>query len=203
MSADPVDADELAGQARSAALTRPRPGHADLAGMQKYGLDDIRPILERASARETAARVALGEVAKQFLRQACGAEVLSHVVSIGPVESNGETLPLPSDLTAIDNDPVRCFDAHSSELMQAEIRSAHDDGDTVGGVVEVLVYGLPVGLGSHVQWDRRLDSRLAGALMGIQAIKGVEVGDGFTTARRRGSAAHDEDRKSTRLNSSH
>ncbi|MEI6404430.1 MAG: chorismate synthase [Actinomycetes bacterium] len=192
MSADPVDEADLDNVARSAPLTRPRPGHADLAGMQKYGLDDIRPILERASARETAARVALGEVAKRFLRQTCGIEVLSHVVAIGPVSTDSEELPTSADLNRVDDDPVRCFSASASALMQDEIRSAHDAGDTVGGVVEVLAYGLPVGLGSHVQWDRRLDSRLAAALMGIQAIKGVEVGDGFETARRRGTGAHDE-----------
>lgn len=192
MSADPVDTADLEKLARNAPLTRPRPGHADLAGMQKYSLDDARPILERASARETAARVALGEVAKRFLSQACGIEILSHVVSIGAVATDTTDLPTYADLAAIDEDPVRCFSASASAAMQDEIRSAHDDGDTLGGVVEVLAYGVPVGLGSHVHWDRRLDSRLAGALMGIQAIKGVEVGDGFDVATRRGSKAHDE-----------
>lgn len=193
MSADPVADETLAKLARNAPLTRPRPGHADLAGMQKYSFDDARPILERASARETAARVALGAVAKAFLSQSIGAEVFSHVVSIGRASvAGGEALPLPSDLSLIDSDPVRAFDEEASRAMQAEIDAAHKEGDTLGGVVEVLAYGLPVGLGSHVHWDRRLDSRLAGALMGIQAIKGVEVGDGFASAHRRGSAAHDE-----------
>lgn len=192
MSADPVLESDLESLARAAALTRPRPGHADLAGMQKYSLDDIRPILERASARETASRVALGEVAKRFLRQAAGIEVLSHVLSIGTVATDLDELPAPSDLDTIDKDPVRCFSKSASEAMQNEISAAHSDGDTIGGIVEVLAYNVPVGLGSHTQWDRRLDSKLAAALMGIQAIKGVEVGDGFATARRRGTQAHDE-----------
>jgi chorismate synthase len=193
MSADPVDPAALAAQARNAPLSRPRPGHADLAGMQKYGFDDARPVLERASARETAARVAIGEVAKAFLRQALGAEVLSHVVALGEIEVPPDApLPAPGDLARIDEDPVRCFDAVTSAKMVAHVDELKKAGDTLGGVVEVLVYGVPPGLGSHVHWDRRLDSRLAAALMGIQAIKGVEVGDGFTTARRRGSMAHDE-----------
>jgi len=192
MSADPVDLAELESLARNAALTRPRPGHADLAGMQKYALDDVRPILERASARETAARVALGEVAKRFLRQVAGIEVFSHVVSIGSVATDSEVVPSYADLIAIDEDPVRCYSPSASLAMQEEIKSAHADGDTLGGIVEVVATSVPVGLGSHVHWDRRLDSRLAGALMGIQAIKGVEVGDGFEVARRRGSLAHDE-----------
>lgn len=192
MSPDPVDAAELENIARSAPLTRPRPGHADLAGMQKYSVDDIRPILERSSARETAARVALGEVAKQFLRQVAGIEVFSHVVSIGTVSTDSSDLPTYADIAKIDEDPVRAFSSDASARMQQEIKDAHADGDTLGGVVEVIAEGVPVGLGSHVHWDRRLDSRLAAALMGIQAIKGVEVGDGFETARRRGSAAHDE-----------
>ena len=192
MAPDEVDADVLAAQARNAPLTRPRPGHADLAGMQKYDLDDARPILERASARETAARVALGRVAASFLDQAFGVSILSHVVSIGPVDSAGEVLPVAADLAAIDADPVRCFDAASAARMLAEIEAAKAEGDTIGGVVEVLAYGVPPGIGSHTQGDRRLDARLAGALMGIQAIKGVEVGDGFDLARTRGSLAHDE-----------
>jgi len=192
MSADPVDPAELENLARNAALTRPRPGHADLAGMQKYALDDVRPILERASARETAARVALGEVAKRLLRQVAGIEVFSHVVSIGTVATDSDIVPSHTDLHTIDEDPVRCFSASASAAMQEEIKAAHADGDTLGGVVEVVATGVPVGLGSHVHWDRRLDSRLAAALMGIQAIKGVEVGDGFAVARRRGSSAHDE-----------
>jgi chorismate synthase len=192
MSADPVDPEELAGIARNAPLTRPRPGHADLVGMQKYGFTDARPILERASARETAARVALGAVAKAFLAQALDAHVLSHVVELGTVRAPEGAVPLPTDLDAIDADPARCWDAAASEAMAAEVEAARRDGDTLGGVVEVVVHGLPPGLGSHVHWDRRLDARLAAALMGIQAIKGVEVGDGFELARTRGSLAHDE-----------
>jgi chorismate synthase len=192
MSPDPVPADELAGLGRNAPLTRPRPGHADLAGMQKYGFDDARPVLERASARETAARVALGAVAKAFLEQALGAVVLSHVVGIGTVGVPDGTLPGPDDRDAVDASPVRCADPATSEAMVAEIDLARRDGDTLGGVVEVVAHGLPPGLGSHVHGDRRLDSRLAGALMGVQAIKGVELGDGFALARRRGSEAHDE-----------
>jgi chorismate synthase len=160
--------------------------------MQKYGFDDARPVLERASARETAARVALGAVAKSFLRSVADIEILSHVVSIGLVATPDGLLPARGDLARIDADPVRCADVETSRAMVAEIDDARRDGDTLGGVVEVVSYGLPQGLGSHVHWDRRLDSRLAAALMGIQAIKGVEVGDGFLTARRRGSAAHDE-----------
>lgn len=193
MSADPVPSDEIENLARNAPLTRPRPGHADLVGMQKYDLDDARPILERASARETAARVALGAVARNFLEQSVGITILSHVLSIGKVRvPEGTQLPVAADLERIDEDPVRCADAASSAAMVAEIESAHTDGDTLGGVVEVLAFNMPPGLGSHVHWDRRLDARLAGALMGIQAIKGVEVGDGFETATRRGSVAHDE-----------
>jgi chorismate synthase len=192
MSADPVDPAELEGLARAAPLTRPRPGHADLVGMQKYGFDDARPILERASARETAARVALGAIAKAFLAQALDVEVLSHVVSIGTAAAPEEAVPAAADRDRVDADPVRCFDPAASAAMVAEIDAARADGDTLGGVVEVVVHGLPPGLGSHTHWDRRLDSRLAGALMGIQAIKAVELGDGFATAHRRGSAAHDE-----------
>jgi chorismate synthase len=177
---------------RGAALTRPRPGHADLAGMQKYGFDEARPVLERASARETAARVALGAVARAFLAE-LGIRLVSHTVSLGPVEvPAGSPLPRPEDVAALDADPLRCFDAATSARMVVEVDETKKTGDTVGGVVEVLAYGLPPGLGSYVHWDRRLDSRLAGALMGIQAIKAVEVGDGFETTRRRGSAAHDE-----------
>src|SRR5690606_6945200 len=248
MSPDPVPAEELEGVARNAPLTRPRPGHADLVGMQKYGYDEARPILERASARETDARVALGEVARQFLRQALGVEIVSHVVAMGSVSVPDDApIPAPEDLARVDADPVRCFDPETSARMVAEVddtRKTGDTlggvveviayglppgpgshvrwdrrldaraagalagpprarmvaevdatrkpGDTLGGVVEVIAYGLPPGLGSHVHWDRRLDARLAGALMGIQAIKGVEFGDGFRTAARRGSAAHDE-----------
>jgi chorismate synthase len=192
MSADPVDPSELEALARNAALTRPRPGHADLVGMQKYGFDDARPILERASARETAARVALGRVASNFLEQAVGAEVVSHVIELGGVRAPDGLWPAPDDVTRLDEDPVRCLDPDTSAAMVAAIDQAHKDGDTLGGVVEVVVHGLPPGLGSHVHWDRRLDSRLAGALMGIQAIKGVEVGDGFALAATPGSKAHDE-----------
>jgi len=192
MSADPVDPGQLEGMARNAPLTRPRPGHADLAGMQKFGHTDARPVLERASARETAARVALGEVARQLLRQVLGVEILSHVVAIGQIKAPDSTMPGPDDKAAIDADPVRCADPATSQAMVAEIDTAKKEGDTLGGVVEVLAFGLPPGLGSFTHWDRRLDARLAGALMSIQAIKGVEVGDGFTTATRRGSQAHDE-----------
>ncbi|GII92221.1 chorismate synthase [Sinosporangium siamense] len=192
MAADPVDPALLEGLARNAPLSRPRPGHADLAGMQKYGFDDARPVLDRASARETAARVALGQVARNYLKQALGVEIVSHVVSIGTAAAPAGTLPRPEDQAAVDDDPVRCFDPEASAAMVAEIDLARKESDTIGGVVEVLAYGLPPGLGSYVHWDRRLDSRLAAALMGIQAIKGVGVGDGFETARRRGSVAHDE-----------
>jgi chorismate synthase len=193
MSSDPVDDPEKLNRARNAPLTRPRPGHADLVGMRKYAFDDARPVLERASARETAARVALGTVAARFLEQAAGVRLVSHVVGIGPVAvPDDAALPTPDDVAALDADPVRCFAAATSAAMVAEIDECHKDGDTLGGVVEVLVYGLPSGLGSYVHADRRLDARLAGALMGIQAIKGVEVGDGFRTATRRGSQAHDE-----------
>lgn len=190
MSSDPVDPSELEG-ARAEALTRPRPGHADFTGMQKYGFLDARPVLERASARETAARVALGEVAAKFL-QALGIELVTHTVAIGPISNTELALPKPTDVNALDEDPVRCFSSSVSAAMVAEIEDCHKAGDTLGGVVETLVYGLPPGIGSYVHWDRRLDSQLAGALMGIQAIKGVEVGDGFETTRRRGSLAHDE-----------
>jgi chorismate synthase len=202
MSPDPVAADALAAAddvgapqevARNRPLTRPRPGHADLVGMQKYGFEDARPVLERASARETAARVALGCVASAFLEQAYGIRLVSHTVAIGTAGVGDDAvLPTPDDVDALDADPVRTLDAAGSAAMVAEVEAARKDGDTLGGVVEVLAYGLPPGLGSHVHWDRRLDAQLAGALMGIQAIKGVEVGDGFRTAARRGSAAHDE-----------
>ncbi|WP_326824020.1 chorismate synthase [Streptosporangium sp. NBC_01756] len=192
MAADPVDPALLEGQARNAPRSRPRPGHADLAGMQKYGFDDARPVLDRASARETAARVALGQVAKNFLKQALGVDIVSHVVSIGEAQTTQGVVPGPRDMDAVDADPVRCADPAGSAAMVAEIDKAHKEGDTLGGVVEVIAYGLPPGLGSYTHWDRRLDGRLAAALMGIQAIKGVAVGDGFETARRPGSRAHDE-----------
>jgi chorismate synthase len=202
MSPEPVSAEALAAAddvnaekelARNKPLTRPRPGHADLVGMQKYGHTDARPVLERASARETAARVALGEVAARFLEQAYGIRLVSHTVSIGTAaDLTGATLPTPDDVERLDADPVRALEADASAAMVAEVDAARKDGDTLGGVVEVLAYGLPPGLGSHVHWDRKLDARLAAALMSIQAIKGVEIGDGFETARRRGSQAHDE-----------
>lgn len=191
MAADPVDSAELE-IARNAPLTRPRPGHADYAGMLKYGFDDARPVLERASARETAARVAAGTVAREFLRQALGAEVLSHVISIGASEPYTGPAPTAADLERIDASPVRAFDEAAEAAMITEIEAAKKDGDTLGGVVEVVVYGLPVGLGSFTSGDDRLDGQLAAALMGIHAIKGVEIGDGFETARRRGTVAHDE-----------
>ena len=191
MSPEPVDLESLP-KGRGAPLTRPRPGHADLVGMQKYGFDEARNVLERASARETAARVALGAVARSFLSE-LGITLVAHTLSIGPVRVPEDSpLPQPSDVDRLDADPLRCFDAATSALMVAEVDKAHEDGDTLGGVVEVLSYGVPPGLGSYVHWDRRLDAQLAAALMGIQAIKGVEVGDGFLTTTRRGSAAHDE-----------
>jgi chorismate synthase len=191
MSASPVDVESLP-KGRGAPLTRPRPGHADLVGMQKYGFDEARNVLERASARETAARVALGAVARAFLAE-LGITLVSHTLAIGTVRvPEDAALPSPSDVGALDADLVRCFDPATSVAMVAEIDDAQKDGDTLGGVVEVLAYGVPPGLGSYVHWDRRLDSQLAAALMGIQAIKGVEVGDGFLTTTRRGSQAHDE-----------
>ncbi len=197
MSADPVDMDDediaaAMSSGRGAKLTRPRPGHADFAGMIKYDLDEARPILERSSARETAARVAAATVARSFLRETLGVEVLSHVISIGRSEPYTGPEPTFADLDAIDASPVRAFDSAAEESMVAEIEAAKKAGDTLGGIVEVVVPGLPIGLGSHISGDDRLDAQLAAALMGIQAIKGVEVGDGFEEARRRGSEAHDE-----------
>ncbi|GAA2723697.1 chorismate synthase [Cellulomonas aerilata] len=193
MSADPVDDPEKLNRARNAPLTRPRPGHADLVGMRKFGFDDARPVLERASARETATRVALGTVAARFLEQAAGIRLVSHVVAIGPVGVPDDApLPTPDDVALLDADPVRCAHPPTSAAMVAEIDDCHQAGDTLGGIVEVLAYGVPSGVGTYVHGDRRLDARLAAALMGIQAIKGVEVGDGFRTAARRGSQAHDE-----------
>lgn len=190
MSAAPPESEPTG--ARAAKLTRPRPGHADLTGMQKYGFNEARPVLERASARETAARVALGAIARSFLSQ-LGIELVSHTVAMGAAAvASDASLPKPSDVDALDADPVRSFDAEGSAAMLAEVEAAKRDGDTLGGVVEVLAYGMPPGVGSYVHWDRRLDARLAGALMSVQAIKGVEVGDGFETATRRGSEAHDE-----------
>jgi chorismate synthase len=194
MAADPVDPAQLdqQGGARNAPLTRPRPGHADYAGMLKYGFDDARPVLERASARETAARVAAGTIARMFLRQALGVEVVSHVLSIGASQPYDGPPPRAGDLPTIDASPVRAYDEQAEKSMIAEIEAAKKDGDTLGGVVEAVALGLPVGLGSFTSGDNRLDSQLAAAVMGIQAIKGVEIGDGFATARRRGSRAHDE-----------
>ncbi|MGO2469679.1 MAG: chorismate synthase [Microbacterium gubbeenense] len=190
MSAEPAELSEKS-RGRGAPLTRPRPGHADLVGMQKYGFDEARPVLERASARETAARVALGAIARKFLGE-LGIRLVSHTLSIGPVASpEGAPVPTPDDVASLDADPLRCFDAETSAKMVAEVDDAKKAGDTLGGIVEVLAYNVPPGLGSHVHWDRRLDAKLAQALMSIQAIKGVEVGDGFETTRRRGSAAHD------------
>ncbi|ORA35002.1 chorismate synthase [Mycobacterium aquaticum] len=191
MAPDPVDDAQL-DVARNAPLTRPRRGHADYAGMLKYGFDDARPVLERASARETAARVAAGTIARAFLREALGVEVISHVISIGASAPYAGPPPQPQDLEAIDDSPVRAFDKDAEAAMIAEIEAAKKDGDTLGGIVEVVVTGLPIGLGSFTSGENRLDSQLAGAVMGIQAIKGVEIGDGFETARRRGSVAHDE-----------
>jgi chorismate synthase len=191
MSASPVDVESLP-KGRGAPLTRPRPGHADLVGMQKYGFDEARNVLERASARETAARVALGAVARKFLGE-LGITLVSHTLAIGTVRvPEGADLPTPTDVETLDADLVRCFDPATSAQMVTLIDAAQKDGDTLGGVVEVLAYGVPPGLGSYVHWDRRLDSQLAAALMGIQAIKGVEVGDGFLTTTRPGSQAHDE-----------
>ena len=172
-------------------LTRPRPGHADLVGTLKYGFDDVRNVLERASARETAARVAAGVLCKSFLAE-LGVRVFSHVVQIGKVRVRRSTLPTPEDLGAIDASPVRCADATAAAAMVKEIDRLRKAKDSVGGVFEVLSYGVPAGLGSYVQWDRKLDARLAAALMSIQSVKGVEVGDGFATAARPGSRAHDE-----------
>ena len=190
MSADPVDPKLIEHRARNAALTRPRPGHADFTGMQKYNFSEARPVLERASARETATRVALGVVAAQILK-ALGVELVSHTVAVGGVHApEGAPVPSPRNVEQLDADPLRCFDKATSDAMVQRVDEAHKDGETLGGVVEVLAYGMPPGLGSYVHWD--LDARLAAALMGIQAIKGVEVGDGFATADRPGTAAHDE-----------
>lgn len=192
MSADPVDPADVEGLGRNAPLTRPRPGHADFTGMQKYDFAEARPVLERASARETATRVALGTAAGQLL-SALGITTVSHTTAVGTVSvPEDAALPASSDVEGLDADPLRCFHQQTSEAMVAEVDAAHRAGETLGGVVEVVVDGVPPGLGSYVHWDRKLDSRLAGALMSIQAIKGVEIGDGFRTAARRGSEAHDE-----------
>jgi chorismate synthase len=176
--------------ATTSPLTQPRPGHADLAGMQKYGFTDARDVLERASARETAARVAAGALAKRLLAE-LGVEVISHVIQMGAARSKAVQRPRPADLDAVDASPVRCFDSAAEEAMVAEVEAAAKVGDSLGGVVEVLAYGVPVGLGSHVHWDRKIDALLAEALMSINAVKGVEIGDGFDVAARRGSEAHD------------
>lgn len=191
MSADPVDPSELDG-ARGATLTRPRPGHADFNGMLKYDQTDVRNILERSSARETAARVAAGTVARSILREALGVEIVSHVISIGASEPYEGELPTFADQDTIDESPVRAFSKEAEESMVAEIEAAKKQGDTLGGIVEVVVHGLPIGLGSHISGEARLDAQLASALMGIQSVKGVEIGDGFEEARRRGTRAHDE-----------
>ena len=197
MSAEPVDASdpEVAKElsaGRGASLTRPRPGHADFAGMIKYGFGSARPVLERSSARETAARVAAGTVARSYLREVLGVEVFSHVVSIGESVPYAGESPSFGDIEAIDASPVRAFNKDAEADMVACIEAAKKSGDTLGGIVEVIVDGLPIGLGSHISGERRLDAQLAGALMGIQSVKGVEIGDGFEEARRRGSQAHDE-----------
>ena len=192
MSADPLD-HEIPAEGRNAALSRPRPGHADLTGMRKYGFDDAREILERSSARETASRVALGAVAGAFLEQAFGVRTVAHVVGIGGVYANKSlALPTPDDVDALDASPVRTLDKDAEAKMMERIDEAKANADTLGGVVEVLAYGMPAGVGTYVESDRRLDAALASALMGIQAIKGVEIGDGFAEADRPGSAAHDE-----------
>lgn len=192
MSADPLD-HELPRTGRNAPLSRPRPGHADLTGMRKYGFSDARPVLERSSARETASRVALGAVAGNFLEQALGIRTVAHVLSIGGAEVGADApLPVPDDLAALDASPVRTLDKDGERRMMERIDEAKAAGDTLGGVIEVIAYGVPAGLGTHVESDRRLDAALAGAFMGIQAIKGVEIGDGFLEARRPGSQAHDE-----------
>jgi chorismate synthase len=190
MSPDPVVDPEATRSGRGAPLTRPRPGHADLTGMQKYGFTEARPVLERASARETAARVAVGAAARALLGQV-GVAVLSHVVRVGAVATRSRAVPTPADLEEIDASPVRCLDGEAEGRMVAAVDAAKAAGDTLGGVFEVVAHGLPPGLGSYVHWDRKLDARLAGALMSIQAIKGVEVGDGFAAAARPGSRAHD------------
>lgn len=192
MSADPLD-HEIAREGRNAPLSRPRPGHADLTGMRKYGFDDARPVLERSSARETASRVALGEVAARFLDQVAGIRTVSHVLSIGGVGVDGRSEdPTPDDVERLDASPVRTLDGDAEARMVARIDEAKANADTLGGVVEVIAYGMPAGVGTYVESDRRLDAALAAAVMGVQAMKGVEIGDGFLEAMRPGSQAHDE-----------
>lgn len=192
MSADPLD-HEIAREGRNAPLSRPRPGHADLTGMRKYGFDDARPVLERSSARETASRVALGEVAARFLEQVAGIRTVSHVLSIGGAGVEGQSVdPTPDDVERLDASPVRTLDSDAEARMIARIDEAKANADTLGGVVEVIAYGMPAGVGTYVESDRRLDAALAAAAMGVQAIKGVEIGDGVLEAMRPGSQAHDE-----------
>lgn len=192
MSADPLD-HEIAREGRNAPLSRPRPGHADLTGMRKYGFDDARPVLERSSARETASRVALGEVAARFLEQVAGIRTVSHVLSIGGAGVEGQSVdPTPDDVERLDASPVRTLDSDAEARMIARIDEAKANADTLGGVVEVIAYGMPAGVGTYVESDRRLDAALAAAAMGVQAVKGVEIGDGFLEAMRPGSQAHDE-----------
>lgn len=192
MSADPLD-HEIAREGRNAPLSRPRPGHADLTGMRKYGFDDARPVLERSSARETASRVALGEVAARFLDQVAGIRTVSHVLSIGGAGVEGQSVdPTPDDVERLDASPVRTLDSDAEARMVERIDGAKANADTLGGVVEVIAYGMPAGVGTYVESDRRLDAALAAAVMGVQAIKGVEIGDGFLEAMRPGSQAHDE-----------
>lgn len=192
MSADPLD-HEIAREGRNAPLSRPRPGHADLTGMRKYGFDDARPVLERSSARETASRVALGEVAARFLEQVAGIRTVSHVLSIGGAGVEGQSVdPTPDDVERLDASPVRTLDSDAEARMIARIDEAKANADTLGGVVEVIAYGMPAGVGTYVESDGRLDAALAAAAMGVQAIKGVEIGDGFLEAMRPGSQAHDE-----------
>ena len=192
MSADPLD-HEIAREGRNAPLSRPRPGHADLTGMRKYGFDDARPVLERSSARETASRVALGEVAARFLEQVAGIRTVSHVLSIGGAGVEGQSVdPTPDDVERLDASPVRTLDSDAEARMIARIDEAKANADTLGGVVEVIAHGMPAGVGTYVESDRRLDAALAAAAMGVQAIKGVEIGDGFLEAMRPGSQAHDE-----------
>ena len=201
MSADPVSPEELlvdAGKgderevARNRALTKPRPGHADLPGVLSYDLDEIRPILERASARETAARVALGACVEAFLRQLANIELVSHVVGVGPCEAKSSRLPLPSDEELLNASPMRALDKDDESEFLACVEETRAAGDTVGGIVEVVAWNVPIGVGTHVQSDRRLDAQLAAALMSIQSVKGVEIGDGFAQSRLLGSQAHDE-----------
>lgn len=194
MSADPLPDDvELPDNGRNAALSNPRPGHADLTGMRKYGFTDARPVLERSSARETASRVALGQVAANFLKQVAGIETVAHVISIGgEYVSEDAPLPTPADVEALDASATRSLDVEAVERMKKRIDEVKKQGNTLGGVIEVIAYNVPAGVGTYVESDRRLDAALAANVMSIQAIKGVEIGDGFKEADRLGSEAHDE-----------